>query len=374
MPSMKKPGHAMKLHRETENFALLSRDLATRSAEWYSRPTEIEFAFNNFCNLRCVMCGKSDDAQRETLDREVGIRAIEELLPNALHLTPSSYSEPFLNDLDLVTDLCARHDVSLFIFTNGLLCTEERFRKIQPAVDQLWFSFDSHIRETYERIRAGSRFDTVVENMRRTVALAEEDGTEICFQPVLMRWNVRELPDYVRFIASLGGRRINVAELIPYSSAYDEIKIEGAVPDSEVLRIIETACAAALENGIDLTLKLRPPFGGEALGRKVPKQLKKPIAALREVGMSSMARIYPFFCTMAAHYVKISPNGDLFPCCRSPQSLRMGNLHERSFEGIWNGEAYRSFRKEMMEGRYDPACRACPIFTAPGAVPGDPAV
>ena len=55
MPGLTKPTHPFKVNRETENLVLLSRDLATQSEEWYSRPTEIEFSFNNLCNLHCIM-------------------------------------------------------------------------------------------------------------------------------------------------------------------------------------------------------------------------------------------------------------------------------------------------------------------------------
>ena len=35
-------------------------DLATQAEVWQSRPSWLEFAPNNVCNLRCVMCGQSD--------------------------------------------------------------------------------------------------------------------------------------------------------------------------------------------------------------------------------------------------------------------------------------------------------------------------
>lgn len=368
MPGLTKPTHPFKVNRETENLVLLSRDLATQSEEWYSRPTEIEFSFNNLCNLECIMCGRHDDrVPGRTMDRATGLRALDEILPCALHLIPSAYSEPFLNDLDLVAEQCAKHQVSLFLFTNGLLCTEERFRKIQPQVHQLWFSFDSHVKETYEKIRVGSRFETVVENMKRTVELAEEDGTEITFQTVLMRLNVEQLPGYVRFIHSLGGKRINVQELIPHSSAYDDLKLESAFTDEKVLALIEQAKAAARECAVDLTLKLRPPFAGEVRSLPQPIDSKAVLASLREVAMEAMARSFPRFCAMAAHFLKVTPEGNVYPCCRSPESLKMGNIKESTFEAIWNGEAYRTFRKKMFTGNYDSTCRDCYIFRGYGA-------
>ena len=253
MAHLSRPSHPFKVVRETENVILLAGDLSTRSEVWRSRPTEIEFSFNNRCNLKCIMCSKADGEPNTVLDRDVGLRALDEILPHALHLTPAANSEPFLNDMDLILELCNRYDVTLFLFTNGMLCTEEAFRKIQPRVHRLWFSLDSHVKETYEKIRTGARFDTVLHNIRRILPLAEEDMTEITFHLVLMSVNLRELPDYVRFVARLGGERIKVQELLPNSSAYEELKVEGAFTEEEIregVAGLERAMARAGMTGV----------------------------------------------------------------------------------------------------------------------------
>jgi len=91
---------------------------------------------------------------------------------------------------------------------------------------------------------------------------------------------------------------------------------------------------------------------------------KDPIASIRELHMSSFARIYPRFCNMAAHYLKVTPDGDVFPCCRGPSSLKMGNVAKASFEEIWNGEPYRRFRERMFSRDYPAVCRTCSVLTS----------
>lgn len=73
---------------------------------------------------------------------------------------------------------------------------------------------------------------------------------------------------------------------------------------------------------------------------------------------------FPGFCSMASHYVKIEPNGDVFPCCRAPRELRMGNVHQEPLAEIWNGANYRSFRRRMFDGDYPEPCRRCDILVA----------
>jgi len=75
-----------------------------------------------------------------------------------------------------------------------------------------------------------------------------------------------------------------------------------------------------------------------------------------------LRRQHPKFCAMAAYYMKILPNGDVFPCCRGPDELRMGNTNEQSIEQIWNGDAYRAFRRRMHTGDYPQVCSTCSVL------------
>jgi sulfatase maturation enzyme AslB (radical SAM superfamily) len=58
---------------------------------------------------------------------------------------------------------------------------------------------------------------------------------------------------------------------------------------------------------------------------------------------------FPHFCSMASNYVKIEPNGAVFPCCRGPRELQMGNVNEQSLGEIWNGDKYREFRPALRQ-------------------------
>ena len=70
------------------------------------------------------------------------------------------------------------------------------------------------------------------------------------------------------------------------------------------------------------------------------------------------------FCSMASHHLKISPDGTVFPCCRAPKQLMMGNVNEESIEEIWNGENYRAFRRQMFSGNYPEPCANCDVLVA----------
>ena len=72
----------------------------------------------------------------------------------------------------------------------------------------------------------------------------------------------------------------------------------------------------------------------------------------------------PVRCSMASNYARVEPNGDVFPCCRAPRELKMGNFKVQPFEKIWNGPEYREFRRRMFAGDYPEPCRTCDVLVA----------
>src|SRR5262245_29740288 len=228
-----------KIDREMENIFLLASDLATQREVWESRPTTIEFSFNNLCNLKCQMCAKADDEPNVLMNKAAGGRALEQLLPFTLHWMPSANSEPLLNDMTALVELCRKHISWLLLFTNATLLTRERFLQIRERTHRIFISFDSHVKETFERIRAGAKYDEVVRNIRELLPLAREDGTEITFNVVLMKPNLHELPDYVKFVADLGGDAIHVQELLPNSTLFNDLLIDE--PDAVIAPLLVRA-------------------------------------------------------------------------------------------------------------------------------------
>lgn len=69
----------------------------------------------------------------------------------------------------------------------------------------------------------------------------------------------------------------------------------------------------------------------------------------------------PSFCMLGLLHTYVSPNGAVMPCCVGDMTKEpLGNLNEVSDWGeIWNGESYKEFRKNMIEGKKNPICSFC---------------
>jgi radical SAM protein with 4Fe4S-binding SPASM domain len=360
-----------KIPRESENVLRLAEDLATRRTAWLSRPTEIEFGFNNRCNLLCVMCHQADGIPPKFMAAPRARAVLDQILPWGLHLTPSDASEPLMNDLDEIVALCRKHDTQMLLYCNGTLLDEETFRRIAPVTHRIWFSIDSPQAATFEALRVGAKFDEVVANIRAVMPLAAQARIEIGFNAVVMEPNWRQMPDLVNFVADLGGKELSLQELLPNSTGYEQLKIEGRVDEQQFGAMVELVRLTAQQRGVAATLHLHQPWGGHVAPPTPRQGSKAPLAEIRELHMDSLARMHPGFCPMAMNYLKVTPDGAVYPCCRGPEELEMGNVLKQSFEQVWNGARYQEFRRRMFAGDYPDVCKTCVVLTGPAHFPGN---
>jgi radical SAM protein with 4Fe4S-binding SPASM domain len=354
--------HALDLPRpakwraERENSLLMMQDLFQKRLVWESRPSHIELATNNICNLRCLMCSPESRPTKRSLSEAETESICDQIFPTASLVTPSAGSEPLLGDFELITRLCDKYEVELNVITNGTLLTPDRYELMRRRLGRLQISFDACDGETYEKIRVGAKFDKVVENIRRVAKLTAADNVELMASSVVMRLNYKKMAEYVEFVAGLGVNSVALQQLLINFEALKDWQISGVVPDEEIQAEIDRAIEAAKRCKINLHVGISTPRVYK-YGRQDFKLFK--LDYLPEL----VIQRYPKMCYQSAMYLKVEPDGSVFPCCRAPAELNMGNLKERPFEEIWNGKKYQQLRKEMFTGKYRRCCRGCPLLT-----------
>jgi radical SAM protein with 4Fe4S-binding SPASM domain len=186
-----------------------------------------------------------------------------------------------------------------------------------------------------------------------------------------MQPNWRQMPELVDFVAELGGTQMSMQELLPNSTGYEELKIEGRVSEEEFGAMVALVRERAMARGVSVSLRLHQPWGGEIVATPERCASKAPLQEIREMHMDSLARMHPHWCAMAMNYLKVTPDGAVYPCCRGPDELRMGNVLQQSFEEIWNGPRYQEFRRRMFTADYPEVCRTCVVLTGPAHFPGN---
>lgn len=74
------------------------------------------------------------------------------------------------------------------------------------------------------------------------------------------------------------------------------------------------------------------------------------------------------FCMAPWVHVHLSPNGNLFPCCRSNPMVPFGKVSSgRDLVQAWNSPAIRALRLRMLQGQNTKTCEACYETEASGA-------
>lgn len=131
----------------------------------------------SICNLRCTMCFQSDasftkdKSMQGMMSFELFKKVIDEAKQYDLaSIVLASRGEPLMNkDIYKMIQYAKDNGVlDVKLNTNATFLSEEAACKlIESGLDNLVFSIDSAMKEEYEQIRVGAKFDKVVANIRR---------------------------------------------------------------------------------------------------------------------------------------------------------------------------------------------------------------
>ncbi|MEK7817855.1 MAG: radical SAM/SPASM domain-containing protein [Actinomycetota bacterium] len=289
----------------------LIRDKAMRPVEVVPAfPSRINIEPTNQCNLRCNMCprqyqtrevGEIDFALFEKIAGEVSRHAPAEV---RLHKD----GEPLMASRIFELIECIKTvapSTLLNMDTNALLLDEEKSEKILDSrLDVLLFSVNAATAATYKKVRGSVKFEQMVANIERFLAMRKERG-------------------YV-------WPRVKV-QLIVMADTRDEIAMF-----KERWR----------EHDVDVLLIPAINWGG----------YRPDVGSL----MSMPRRRYP--CTFLFNSFSINWDGKVSFCNVDFDHLGViGDLNEQTIEEIWSGPEFARYRELHRKGRWDEIdlCRDC---------------
>jgi short-subunit dehydrogenase/MoaA/NifB/PqqE/SkfB family radical SAM enzyme len=166
------------------------------------------------CNLSCMMCPWkeiSKAAENRGIMSEEVWGAIRPHLSDVLFIDFSGGGEPLLQPrlVEWVAEAKAAGCETGFL-TNGYLLKKETARQlINAGVDWLGISMDGATKEIYEKIRRGSNFEVVCENVANIADLRNDKIPKTMINFVLMEMNFHEVEEIVRLAHRLGVDQVN---------------------------------------------------------------------------------------------------------------------------------------------------------------------
>lgn len=323
--------------------------------ETYSRhfPLEIQVEVSNECNLHCIMCPYhfSIDGSKKFIDLSI-LQKLKPVYPYIIKAFLMGAGEPLLHPrfIDIVK-MMKSYNIHITFSTNGMLLDSSLAREfVALGVDYVTFSLDGATAATYNSIRRGADFETVIENvteLSRLRDLKKRTKPAIWFAPVMMKNNVHETVEFIHLAKRLGIQGVHFESLFmvddgsPYSRFYKKFCLAN-VPEKELHAYFKDVPKTAEELNIMVTSRC---FDVSALKASPESCPAKP----------SINKLLP--CEYPWTSIYINWDGGVRTCCGGAPIL--GHLVDSPFEKIWNGETYINFRKQFVNGKISGSCVVC---------------
>ncbi len=314
------------------------------------------------CNLRCQMCpiqfrkdgppfGPLAFMEWDTYTKLIdGFTTLKDL-----HL--QGLGEPMMHPrfFDMVR-YAVKKGIRVTTNSNFTLLNEKRAEELVTCgLSEVHISIDGATAETYERIRVRAHLDKVVRNLGLLRDAQWRHGTDLPVRQmvmVIMRQNLHELPDLVRFAHEWEFKSVFVQHLahdfgessLPadYKPMRDFVQAQTLLEEdpARVEHYFNEARTVAQELGVDLRL---------------------PRTKVRQhpPGTPGIKR-----CSWPWTGGYISYQGLAMPCCMisTPDRMNMGNMAQEGVEQVWNNLEFREFRDRLASDTPPEICASCAIY------------
>ena len=202
-------------------------------------PVQMEFSMTNSCNLQCVMCNgdwsssiRAHREQRPPLPVVYHDAFFDELAEFLPHLEQVNFlgGEPFLGReplrvMEMMADMGLRTPVT--VTTNGTQWSD----RIERISDRLNISFvlslDGITAATYESIRIGATFESVMANLDRMLDVAASKQNAVTLAHCLMKPNWHEFAELLAWAEQKGIASVGVNTVV-YPEELSLYQMEGA--------------------------------------------------------------------------------------------------------------------------------------------------
>jgi MoaA/NifB/PqqE/SkfB family radical SAM enzyme len=338
----------------------------------FGGPVQAGISLTNRCNIRCIHCyyyspyiekpnllelRRSRQKSEELPDKEY-LRGLQRLDADSdLTSIFSGSGEPFMHKNALEFMGRAKHAGSTcMVHTNGTLLDHSIIDELlRMRFDDLRITTLAGSRDMYLKTHPGVK-DKTFDNLRdNLVYLAERKAEmgvkrpEVTLIFVAITQNCNGIFQFAEFANSVKADRVMFA---PVDTVEDPGLEKFLVPTAE-------QAASVREQLVEVKAYLE--------SRGVANNIEYFFKVFREkLDTTALYRIIP--CYYGWFSVRFDVCGQVRPCCRCYEPL--GNVYQKEFREIWNGEAYRRFRKEALRINRRKSlvngcnCNSCTHFTA----------
>jgi radical SAM protein with 4Fe4S-binding SPASM domain len=275
-------------------------------------PYFVDWAITARCNLSCKHCRGFPKGEVSTERARKLIDEIAELRPGWVIVEGG---EPLLRpDLFELLGLMRQKGLEVHLITNGMVISPKIIAALKQLGVKVMVSIDGANKATYEAIRNGADFDTVVQSARTYAT----EGLLEAINITLLKENFREIPEFFDLAVSVGVNRVTIIGLKPCQDFTQKL-----LTPEEYGEAIKLACQAAQETGVEFFFD--EPFFWPAV-REWGLLAHQPAVGTGIVVSSTSACVF-------GEYIFIETNGGVKPCSFPPMTV--GNVNDKPLDEIW---------------------------------------
>lgn len=290
-----------------------------------SKPRFLIMELTRNCNLQCTMC-RNKHTYDPALDMsfELFTHIASELFPYADIVDLRGWGEStIMRDFIKYVEFTLKYDCRIRLYSNLTKTDDYLWRTLAKANCILGISFDAGTKDTFESIRRGARFETVIANINKLIEFARlynGHTDDICLSTVVQEYNLNELHLIVQWAHRLG---IRLVKMFPIICSWDNHNHLRHYPDA-----IKQALARASELADALGVRLE--IGASLHDSQVLPEKVIPTC------------IHPWM------YCYITSEGKVGFCDHlgAFPKYSLGDLQKESFAEIWNNELFQRLRAE----------------------------
>jgi MoaA/NifB/PqqE/SkfB family radical SAM enzyme len=327
-----------KPNKREENLRLNDSEYKEGKIALDSTPEGIGIGTHYRCNAKCVFClGKKSDFFSLQRYKEFFEPRLAAVISNARFVNFCGFGELFLMPeiekfLDYVNEKIPQ--ANKIYTTNGTPLANggvlSLLTKSKSAVEISLHASNSRLHKSLTDIDA---FNAIESSIKKLLSMRKyKDHPSVSLVFLINALNIENLPDFVKFAASLG-----VDEVIcSYMTVFEAAHLELSCFFKQEITNVNLHKAEELAKGLNLAIRLPPKF----------REDQRPAEVFR--------------CSDPWKYCYIENEGSMLACCYA--GSHFGYLAERDFAALWNGDDYRQLRRSLVDGLPHEWCQYCYRF------------
>ena len=326
--------------RQTRDLTLLRKenskqneaDAIDQKIYLTSMPRRLVFELTNACNLNCVMCGRNATDFNLTRFDVDWLKIFDDVVSKIEEVTLMGWGEPTIHPkFKEILYWAKLHGLRKYFCTNGMTMNKLIDEIFDTEVDIIAVSIDGANSETNDRIRRGSNFEKIIENVT-SITKRRNNWPYMNFVFTAMKSNIKQLPDVVKLAADIGLNEVKVV----YLTVFDENMAE------ESLFGFEKQVRAIFDETILIAEKYK-------IGLKLP----------HVVGEDPSGNANHKTCYTAWRDFFLGSDGFIRPCMSTSEKLFHVDKYEKDFYKMWNSDELVQHRERVNRDGMKSPCRFC---------------